>query len=94
MDTSSRRIQKDLHFQGNVQGVGFRYTTTKIARNYDITGYVKNLPDGQVRLVAEGTADQVDRFLEEVRDAMASHIHSEDVDEHPASGDYHSFGVG
>jgi acylphosphatase len=42
-------------FSGRVQGVGFRYTAQTIARRHPVTGYVRNLPDGTVELVAQGT---------------------------------------
>ena len=41
-------------FTGRVQGVGFRYTAQSIARRHPVTGYVRNLPDGTVELVARG----------------------------------------
>ena len=44
----------DVVFKGRVQGVGFRYTARDMARERGITGWVKNLPDGSVRLIAEG----------------------------------------
>jgi len=46
-----------------VQGVGFRYTARSVARQYDVTGFVKNLPDGRVQLVVEGTTAEVGAFL-------------------------------
>ena len=47
----------NIHVYGLVQGVFFRYTTRKIARNLGITGIVKNLPDGSVYIEAEGPED-------------------------------------
>ena len=43
-----------MYFSGHVQGVGFRYTTRSVASRFAVTGYVRNLPDGRVELVAEG----------------------------------------
>ena len=54
--------RRQVLYSGHVQGVGFRYTTRSAARNYEVTGYVRNLPDGNVEVVAEGSADQLDRF--------------------------------
>ena len=48
---------------GRVQGVGFRYQTEHVARSFDVTGYVRNLADGRVELMAEGDRDEVCRFL-------------------------------
>jgi acylphosphatase len=41
--------------RGIVQGVGFRYATVFEARRLKLTGYVRNLPDGSVEVVGEGT---------------------------------------
>ncbi len=56
---------KRLHvfFEGRVQGVGFRYTVQHIAASYKVTGFVKNLFDGRVELVAEGEEVEIERFL-------------------------------
>ena len=63
-----------VHFSGHVQGVGFRYTVYQVAKGYDVTGYVQNLPDGRVRLVAEGGADEVDPFLAAIHERMDGYI--------------------
>ena len=60
--------------KGRVQGVGFRYTVQGLAQRYPVSGYVKNLLDGQVELVAEGEALDVERFLESVSERMTGLI--------------------
>lgn len=55
--------RRELLYSGRVQGVGFRYTAREIAERYQVTGYVQNLSDGSVRLVAEGETSELDRFL-------------------------------
>jgi len=69
--SAQRRI---VHFSGTVQGVGFRYTTVRVAGRYDVTGYVRNTPNGQVEVVVEGAADQVEAFLSDLGERMASYI--------------------
>lgn len=55
---------KKILYSGRVQGVGFRYTTKQIASGFDVTGIVKNLPDGRVELVANAfDAEELDAFL-------------------------------
>ena len=51
---------------GKVQGVGFRYFTKNLAKKYGLKGYVRNLPDGTVEIVAEGDEKTLRKFLEEV----------------------------
>jgi acylphosphatase len=80
-------------FAGRVQGVGFRATAVSIAGRYQVSGYVENLPDGRVRLVAEGRPVEVDGFLGELRSSMRAHIRSDQLDDGLPTGEYHGFGV-
>jgi acylphosphatase len=66
--------RREVCYQGRVQGVGFRYTAQWIAARFRVTGYVRNLPDGNVLLVAEGHPEELDRFLAEVRGQMGRYI--------------------
>ena len=50
-------------FSGHVQGVGFRYTAEGLARPLGLRGWVKNLADGRVELLAQGDRGAVERFL-------------------------------
>jgi acylphosphatase len=66
-----------VQYEGHVQGVGFRYTVKTIARGFDVTGTVRNLPDGRVELVAVAhDPEELDAFLEDiaVNSALAHHI--------------------
>jgi acylphosphatase len=64
-----------VHYEGRVQGVGFRYTVKNLAREYDVSGTVENLPDGRVELITSGEPDEVDAFLEGIRTShLAGHI--------------------
>ncbi len=54
-------------YAGHVQGVGFRYTARQVARGFDVCGMVRNLPDGRVELVAEGTRGELESFCREIR---------------------------
>jgi acylphosphatase len=80
------KVCKRVHYSGQVQGVGFRYTAWNVAKHYDVTGYVKNLPGGDVELVAEGDAAEVDRCLQGIAGQMAEYIRGQRVDDQPAQG--------
>ena len=67
-----------VFYEGNVQGVGFRYTIKQIARGFDVTGWVRNLRDGRVELVASGEEGEVRAFLEAVAQSeLRAHIHKQ-----------------
>ena len=88
--TSEQRI---VRFEGNVQGVGFRYTTRRVAGGYDVTGYVKNLADGAVECVVEGSGEQIDAFLIELQRQMSHYVRNVIQQTAPATGRFVEFGV-
>jgi len=68
---------RQIFYTGRVQGVGFRYATKRLAMGFDVTGWVRNLPDGRVELHA---------FLHEleVESSLAHHI--KEIERHPLEG--------
>tara|TARA_Y100000589_G_C26842905_1_gene502719 strand:- start:187 stop:462 length:276 start_codon:yes stop_codon:yes gene_type:complete len=58
-----------IYFSGHVQGVGFRYSVKQLSLEFDVTGWVKNLPDGRVELVAEGERNELETFQAAIPDA-------------------------
>jgi acylphosphatase len=73
-------------YTGRVQGVGFRMTTRHLADGFAVAGFVRNLPGGEVELVAEGEADEVARFLAAVAQRMAGYIQKVTVRDEPPTG--------
>ncbi len=67
-------IAKHVIFRGHVQGVGFRYTTHRIAKRYDLVGFVRNLPDGTVEALIQGPPDDVETCLTDIRDSFGGYI--------------------
>jgi acylphosphatase len=90
---ASGQIRAEVHFSGRVQGVGFRYRVQNVAQSFDVTGFVKNLPDGRVQLIAEGPVDVVDRFVEAVTEAMSGYIREVQTHHSAATGDFSAFDV-
>ena len=84
---------RNLYYSGQVQGVGFRWTACRIAGSYDITGYVRNLPDGKVEIMAEGEVMELDAFLEELRSSMGVHIRNVTCQICPVTNAFKTFGV-
>ena len=56
-------IARQVFYEGRVQGVGFRFLVKQIARGFDVTGWVRNLPDGRVELQCSGETSEVESFL-------------------------------
>ena len=86
-DTQSMQ-RLTAHFTGRVQGVGFRYTAVSLARRFAVAGYVMNLPDGRVELVAEGDQKELNAFLDAVHDAMGRNITDTRTDRGGANGEF------
>ena len=69
MNSQGRSDLKRLQafFSGRVQGVGFRFTIENLSNNHPITGFVRNLPDGRVEVVAEAEQSELDDFLKAIQ---------------------------
>jgi len=81
-------------YSGHVQGVGFRYTTKTVATGFDLTGIVRNLPDGRVQLVAEGSPQELEAFRAALRDAgLAGFIRDEKLDWADATNEFRGFEI-
>jgi len=86
-------IRKTVFYSGRVQGVGFRYTTRRIASRRAVTGFVRNLSDGRVQLVAEGEPAELDRLVADIEQAMGDFIRNKQETESPATGEFDGFEV-
>ena len=79
-DSAVNRKRMQVLYSGRVQGVGFRYTVQRLASGFEVTGAVRNLPDGRVELLAEGRQDELDAFRQAVRQSGLEHfIQREDL---------------
>lgn len=70
-------------FQGRVQGVGFRYTTSRLARRFPVTGFVRNLADGTVELMVRGEPGNIREFVDAVSETFAANIQAMDESSEP-----------
>lgn len=92
-DEPGGTVGRLVHYSGRVQGVGFRATAAAIARHYRVTGWVRNLPDGRVQLLAEGPGDEVARFLDAIRARWGEDIEDTEAEPREPTGQHRGFGV-
>jgi acylphosphatase len=90
----AENVRIQAYFSGHVQGVGFRFTAIDIAGRFpDLAGFVRNLADGRVEVVAEGPEEQVGAFIAAVEDAMGPHIRGVDKKQLPGTGEFSDFTI-
>lgn len=86
------RVHLIVH--GQVQGVGFRWSTREQATQLGLTGYVKNLPDGTVAIVAEGETPSVNQFLDWAKQGPpAAQVKQVDIDYGEVNGEFSQFSI-
>ena len=93
MSDSSPTYHLRAHFSGRVQGVGFRYTTYQVAKEYEVSGYVQNLADGRVLLEVEGEWDEVESFLDGLKERMDGMIRDVEVKRDHRARVYSGFSI-
>ena len=88
------RKRLHVYYSGRVQGVGFRYTAKTVAMGFEVTGIVRNLPDGRVELVAEGLKDELEGFQQAIRESgLGSLIAKEDAVYEEAKNEFRGFEI-
>ena len=93
MSAVNRRQMRVL-YSGRVQGVGFRYAVKSVASGFELTGAVRNLPDGRVELFAEGAGDELQAFVQSIRESGMEHfIQKEDVSWGEAKNEFRGFEI-
>jgi acylphosphatase len=86
-------IAKHVIFTGRVQGVGFRFTAHRIARLNQLKGYVRNLPDGSVEMLAQGYAEDVDDCIKNIEESFNGYIREKQIEELPPDPRYKDFKI-
>jgi acylphosphatase len=87
------QIAKHIVFRGHVQGVGFRFTAHHIANRSRLTGFVRNLPDGTVEMLAQGAPDDIDACINQIQDSFTGYIRQTLVEETPPDPKYKEFRI-
>jgi len=72
---NSAKMSIQVFYEGNVQGVGFRWSVRHIAKGFELTGWVRNMPDGRVELQISGEENEVRAFLDAIMQSeLRAHI--------------------
>jgi len=81
-------------FSGTVQGVGFRFTAERLAKDFDVAGFVRNLSDSRVELEAEGEDSDLRHFLAAIQTShLAGYIQNADTEWLEFSGAFSGFSI-
>jgi len=88
-------MKKQLHifYSGRVQGIGFRYTVQDMANQQKVSGWIKNLDDARVEIVAEAEEDTLNNFLQQVNQHFSRYIEDVKTQWLPASGQFRDFQI-
>ena len=88
-------MDKCLHvyYSGSIQGVGFRFTAEEVATSLDIKGWVRNLEDGRVEILVEGTESALKEFLQKIEAMFSSYIRDREVGWEDATGEFDYFDI-
>jgi acylphosphatase len=89
-----KTIRVHLYIYGRVQGVFFRNTMRRIARGLDLTGWVRNLPDGRVEAVVEGEEEKVERLVSWCRRGPPmAHVSKVEANQETYTDEYKAFTI-
>jgi acylphosphatase len=82
-----------IYYIGTVQGVGFRFTAREVAAETGVAGWIKNLPDGKVEIMAEAEEDKLNDFLKKIDGYFSRYIHDKETAWSEAKGELKGFEV-
>jgi acylphosphatase len=89
-----KRSRMHIFYSGSVQGVGFRYTVKTVAAGFEVVGIVRNLIDGRVELVGEGSREELEAFRKAIREEGLEHfIRDEEVTWSEATSEFRGFEI-
>ncbi len=86
-------LAKHIIFIGRVQGVGFRFTARRAASRRQLTGYVRNMPNGSVEMLAQGRPDDVDDCIQDIKEYFTDYLRETKIEEIPPDPRYTDFKI-
>lgn len=85
--------QAHIFYSGTVQGVGFRYTVQRHAANLGLLGWVRNLRDGRVEILAEGKKEDIEELMRQIEDHFSDYIKDKQVSFEASEGQLRDFRI-
>ena len=85
--------QAHILYSGTVQGVGFRCTAQRYAQDLDLKGWIKNLSDGRVEILAEGPQKIIEEFCQKTDNHFQGYIDEKKITQRPAEGKFSDFRI-
>lgn len=86
-------MAKHIIFTGRVQGVGFRFTAYHIANRYKLTGFVRNVMDGTVEMLAQGRPEDIDNCIQDIENSFTGYIRETNIEETTFDPQYSEFRI-
>lgn len=86
-------VARHIIFIGRVQGVGFRFTAHRMAHRHQLTGFVRNLPDGTVEMLAQGPVEDINKCIEEIEENLAGYVRDTKIEEIPPDPQHMDFKI-
>jgi acylphosphatase len=88
-----KMIAKHIIFIGRVQGVGFRFTVRRAANRRQLTGFVRNLPNGTVEMLAQGRSEDIDDCIQDLKEYFAGYLKETRIEEIPPDPKHTDFKI-
>jgi len=86
-------IAKHIIFTGRVQGVGFRFTARRAASRRQLTGFVRNVPNGTVEMLAQGRPEDIDDCIQDLKEYFAGYLRETKIVEIPPDPKHSDFKI-
>jgi len=90
---NTEMVAQHIIFTGHVQGVGFRFTAHRMASRRRLAGFVRNLSDGTVEMLAQGPAEDIEECIRDIKEALAGYVGETVIDEIPTDPKYTDFRI-
>ena len=90
---ANENVSCNIIFKGSVQGVGFRFMASRLARAQSLKGFVRNLTDGNVEVQLEGEKQSIELFIGEITEIMKRYITDIHTDWNKADSKFADFEI-